>query len=76
MRKVLESIVKSVDDSERTSSAAEIAARGPDVNAMTAICGIYVKRNMVVVIPRPSVIVGASLDVKGVLASGGSEGDL
>ena len=68
--------MKSVDDSERTSSAAEIAARGPDVNAMTAICGIYVKRNMAVVIPRPSVIVGASLDVKGFLASWGSEGDL
>ena len=76
MRKVLESMVKSVDDSERTSSAAEIAARGPDVNAMTAICGIYVKRNMAVVIPRPSVIVGASLDVKGFLTSWGSEGDL
>ena len=76
MRKVLESIVKSVDDSERTSSAAEIAASGPDVNAMTAICGIYVKRNMAVVMPRPSVIVGASLDVKGLLARRWSEGDL
>ena len=68
--------MKSVEDSERTSSAAEIAASGPDVNAMTAICGMYVKRNMAVVIPRPSVIVGASLDVNGLLASGWSEGDL
>lgn len=68
--------MKSVDDSERTSSAAEIAARGPDVNAMTAICGIYVKRNMAVVMPRPSVIVGASLDVKGLLARRWSEGEL
>ena len=39
MRKVLERIVKRVEDSDRTSRAAEMAARGPDVNAMTAIWG-------------------------------------
>ena len=35
----MESKVVRVEDSERTRKKAEIAARGPDVKAMTAACG-------------------------------------
>lgn len=54
-----------VEDSDRTRMAAVRGARGPDVIPMTAICGIYAKTNMNVVMPMPSVMVGPSLDWSG-----------
>ena len=69
IRKVLLRIVKRVEDSDKTSKAPLTAAKGPDVKAMTATWGRYVKRNMKVVTPRPKVIVGASLVVRGFLES-------
>ncbi len=65
IRKVLLNIVNRVELSLRTSKAAVIAASGPLVKAMTAAWGMYVKTNMKVVIPRPRVMVGASLLVRG-----------
>lgn len=65
MRNVLERMVKMVEDSDRTRMAAVSGARGPEVIAMTAICGRYAKTNRNVVTPMPSVMVGASLDVRG-----------
>ena len=64
-RNVLLRSVKRVELSLRTSKAALTAAKGPLVKAMTAIWGRYVKTNMKVVIPTPSVMVGASLLVRG-----------
>lgn len=65
MRNVLDKMVKMVEDSDKTRMAAVRGARGPDDNSITANCGIYAKTNMNVVMPMPSVTVGASLDVSG-----------
>lgn len=65
IKKFLLRIVNRVELSLSTSKAAVIAASGPLVKAMTAAWGRYVKTNMKVVIPRPKVIVGASLLVRG-----------
>lgn len=54
-----------VELSLSVSKAADIAAAGPDVNAMMAICGTNATANMKVVTPIEVVSTFASLDVKG-----------
>ena len=46
MTKFLLMMLKMVWLSESTRSAVVKGAAGPEVNAMMAICGMYVKRNM------------------------------
>ena len=48
-----------------TKMAAEIAASGPLVKAMIAICGTYVKKNIALVTPTPRVIVRPARAIKG-----------
>ena len=65
MRNVRERRLIKVELSLRVKRAAEIAATGPDVKAMTAACGTYATRNMNVVTPMLRVMVGASLEING-----------
>lgn len=66
-RNVRERKVTIVELSLRTSRAADIGARGPLVNASSATCGTYVKKNIVDVTAIPRVIVEPSLERKGAL---------
>jgi len=54
-----------VELSLSVSKAADIAAAGPDVNAIMAICGTNATANMKVVTPIEVVSTFASLDVNG-----------
>ena len=65
MRKVLLRMVMRVELSLRTRRAALTAAKGPDVKAIIAACGRYVKTNIEAVMPTPRVSVGISLLVNG-----------
>ena len=65
MRKDLLRTAVKVELSLNTSKAALIAASGPDVKAIIAICGRYVKTNMKVVIPMPIVNVCGSFEMSG-----------
>jgi hypothetical protein len=64
-RKERDSTFVMAELSLRTRIAAEIAASGPLVKAMMAICGMYVKKNITLVTPTPSVRVCAARDIKG-----------
>ena len=54
-----------VELSDRVRTAAETAATGPDVNAMTAACGRYRAAKQASVTTTPVLIVGANLDKSG-----------
>lgn len=65
MKNVRDSKLTIVELSLSVSRAADIAAAGPEVNAMMAICGTYAIANISVVTPIEVVSTAASLDVKG-----------
>lgn len=64
-KKVRDNRLTSVELSLRVSNAADTAATGPEVNAITAICGRYANANMKVVTPIDVVKRPASFEVRG-----------
>lgn len=65
IRNVRERRLMMVELSLSVRRAAENAATGPEVNDIIAACGRYATRNINVVTPKLSVIVGANLDPSG-----------